>query len=259
MERTQKVVASIVRKGGGSGGSRMKPRSSMYVAVGSLLCAFLVALVGVAGARADDGSVPADVQRWFETSAATIVADDSEELAAGGGEGELARVSVGTPVALLRPVPDKDVDEWGESGEWAAALLRDDIVAGVVVAWHGPSTGVAELAYFDDSTPGGEAVAAAGRDPGLRVGVDPLGHGKLLVDLSAQRVTLVELGGESMTIADYRTSLADRIAESEGQAVWASPDVIGVAIIVTAALAAAGLQATRALAGRRRGRGESGR
>ena len=66
----------------------------MYVAVGSLLCAFLVALVGVAGARADDGSVPADVQRWFETSAATIVADDSEALAEGGGEGELARVSV---------------------------------------------------------------------------------------------------------------------------------------------------------------------
>lgn len=221
----------------------MKLVGSVNWAAGFVLCALLAAFFGVGVAHADDRAVPADVQRWFETSADEVMAKRIREAAeadAGWAEGTSGRVSVGTPVARLRAAADKDVEQWEGLGEWVAPLLRGDAVVGTVVVWREPPTQTVGVAVFDDNVPAGEAVATAGRDPNMRVAIDPLGKGLLLVDIAAQRVTLVELGGDSMAIADYRSSLADRIADAERRALW-SPDVIGTTVIMTVALAGVGL------------------
>lgn len=189
----------------------------MAAVVGTLL------LTVATPAMADASGIPDDVTTWFTESAASNVSDSSTVAGTTGlVMPQSARISVGEPQAVLRASADGGLVE---TGEWTAPLLADGVIVGTVTAWRSPTTGLVELAFYDNSVAAGEGIAEAAESRSEIVLIDPLGSGRLILDSDTQRVEPLELAGmRPLQLGDYLDKVAESVEKAKS---LPSTDTVG--------------------------------
>ncbi len=178
-----------------------------YVVVSALVGLGPITLAPV---YSEASRVPDEVANWFRTAARSALTSDGES------GGDPLSVSLGlTDPEIGEPIQVFSVDDMGNFvglEEWTAPLSSGGTLVGTITAWRDPSTGVIDLAVYDDAVSVAWAVDEIVESETQVLLMDPFGEGRALLDPLEDRVVPLEGLAEDMgelTIDEYQSGVEE--------------------------------------------------